>query len=316
VANLDSKIQSLKDAILTLWDNHLKSDAPPDYQDYAMDIPSSTAANIYIWMAALVEITRWTGRMVWGNLKAFKATVINDLFTGGFKITISDIEDDNLGMVKTQVTGLMSQAQRFWGKLLHKFIAGIFTVECYDGQYFIDTDHPSLNEDGTTVSNKGTKKFQESAVLDALQYFDTVMSPSNEPLDMDPVVVMVGPKYYELARRFYNDTYRPGSSGTEDNPLKGRLKPVKNKWLVGSAAEYWFIFAKSTDGALKPFAVQTRVSPQLQTSKIGTGSDLPGAEAVDEKQLEEEAVAVKSRQRGEVTCTLWPLAWGSDGTVA
>jgi phage major head subunit gpT-like protein len=77
-----------------------------------------------------------------------------------FELTVGvdrdDIETDNLGQYAMLFTELGRSVAAWPDELIWPFLVGGFGSECYDGQYFFDTDHPVLDADGAEISVANT----------------------------------------------------------------------------------------------------------------------------------------------------------------
>lgn len=113
-------------------------------------ITSATKEMRYGWLGKFPNVREWIGARVVQNLSESDYTIREKAYELTVGVDRDDIETDNLGIYTPmfEEMGLSTQAhveQLVWGLLK----AG-FTTNCYDGQFFFDTDHPVLAEDGVT----------------------------------------------------------------------------------------------------------------------------------------------------------------------
>ena len=129
----------------------------PDYQKIAMEVPSNGPAEVYGWLANLPRMREWLGDRVINNLKGASFEIKNKKFELTVGVKADDIEDDKLGQYKPLIEQLGNAAAGHPDELTFALLATAFTALCYDGQYFVDTDHPVLDKDGVSqsVSNSG-----------------------------------------------------------------------------------------------------------------------------------------------------------------
>lgn len=317
IVNLQEKLKEAMVAVLTAWNGAMTS-VKTTLAEWVTVIPSTTSANNYHWVELLVQIRKKIGPRVIGNLRAQKWTVENEEYEGTYGIRRTDLEDDNLGLLAPQAQNLYGVAQNHWESLAFQAELDGFSKACYDGQFFIDTDHPALTDDGTTVSNHGTAAFDDQGVAlkEAVETFWSITGPSGEVLDLEPYEVHVGPSNYWKALALYEKSSKPGGAG-EDNELKGRYKPRINPKFVGAYAAYWTVLARFRGTNLGPIVVQQRLQPELATTMINQsgGNDL-GIPSEDYQMFNSGDVLIGSRQRGAATFTFWALEYGSDGSVA
>ena len=132
--------------------------ADQTYGKIATVVPSSTGSNTYGMLGQFPKMRKWVGDRVIKSLKESGYSIQNDTFEDTVGVARTDIEDDNLGMYATLMQGLGKSCAELPEDLVYEALAAGFETNCYDGQYFFDTDHPIYeNVDGTgavtTVSN-------------------------------------------------------------------------------------------------------------------------------------------------------------------
>lgn len=118
-------------------------------------VPSSTATEAYPWLGQLPRIREWIGERVVRSITTEGYQLTNKPFEQTVTVPRTAIEDDTYG-VYSPLIGAMGEAARvFPDELVFGALAKGFAANCYDGQYFFDTDHPVRQEDGSiaTVSN-------------------------------------------------------------------------------------------------------------------------------------------------------------------
>ncbi len=144
-ANLDS----LRVGFKTNYQKGLGS-APSLYTRVATVVPSSAKEEKYGWLGRLPQVREWLGPRAVQNLQQYDYSIKNRHFELTIGVDRNDMEDDNLGIYGPlfeemgRSTGAHPDVLTF-GLLKTGFGAG---GECYDGQYFFDTDHPVLDANG------------------------------------------------------------------------------------------------------------------------------------------------------------------------
>lgn len=129
--------------------------AAPAYGRIATTVPSTTRENKYGWLGKIPNLREWAGPRAVMGISEGDYAIRNKSYELTIGVDRDDIKDDNLG-VYTPLFREMGDAVAaqpdllVWGLLK----AG-FSTNCYDGQFFFDTDHPVILEDGTmgTVAN-------------------------------------------------------------------------------------------------------------------------------------------------------------------
>lgn len=126
--------------------------AMSDWDKVAMTVPSNTKSETYGWMGKVTSFREWVGDRVLQNLSAASYQIFNKDFENTVVVDRNDILDDTLGVYSPIMRQLGEDARVHRDKLVFSLMKSGLTTNCYDGQYFFDTDHPV----GTgTVSNYG-----------------------------------------------------------------------------------------------------------------------------------------------------------------
>ena len=140
--------------------NKAFSEAPAVWEKLAMKVPSTGTQTDYAWIENFPKMRKWIGDKVVKALKAGKYVLVNEDFEATVAVRRNDIEDDNLGIYAPQAQNAGFSAKQWPDELIFDKVNGAFTMECFDGQYFVDTDHPVIDPTtgaAASVSNKGAK---------------------------------------------------------------------------------------------------------------------------------------------------------------
>lgn len=127
------------------------------YTKVATVVPSSTKEEKYGWLGKLPRVREWIGDRVVQNLAQHDYAIKNKPWELTLGVDRDDIEDDNLGIYNPLFTAMGQETGSHADALVFDLLKNGFGTNCYDGQYFFDTDHPVLNAAGTpqSVSNTG-----------------------------------------------------------------------------------------------------------------------------------------------------------------
>lgn len=129
----------------------------PQWQQVAMEVPSTTSIEEYGWLKDLPRIREWIGDRVIHAMASNGYQIKNKPweFTLGVKRT--DIEDDNIGIYAPLFQMLGAQSATFPDELVWPLLKSGFNTPCFDGKNYFATDHPVLDETGApqAVSNHG-----------------------------------------------------------------------------------------------------------------------------------------------------------------
>lgn len=301
--NVESAInrvfQEYKDTLLQSMDS-----APRVSPAYAMEVPSSSRSTLHGWLADQSSVKEFLGKRKLQEMSTRHWEVVNRDWELSYGFSVNQIRDDLSGLVATALQKARSNAAK-WARHEDLLCAAALelgtTANCYDGQYFFDTDHP-VDIDGIvsgTFSNVVAAALSHSSVYTALKRLLSFKNPDGSPMVppgakiklmhpgalIDTVDSILAVKNLTPATAYALF----GTSGASENPLYQRLEPVTNQYLTSDTASY---VVAELDG-VKPIMFQRR--QDVETVEQGYGSQL---------YFEEKKVAVGSDARYEATFTL------------
>lgn len=114
--------------------------------------PSTTGQEDYAWLGAFPALREWLGDRVIQNLALHGYSIKNKDYEATIGISRNDVLDNKMGMYRTPLIQLGQNARLHPDSLIFTLLAAGFATVCYDGQYFIDDDHPVGS---STASNDG-----------------------------------------------------------------------------------------------------------------------------------------------------------------
>lgn len=124
----------------------------PAHGRIAMTVPSTTATEEYGWLGQFPNMREWIGDRVVNGVLLHGYSIKNKSFELTVGVPRESIEDDQYGLFTPLVTEMGRSAAENPDKLTFGLIKNGPSTLCYDGQYFFDTDHPVIAEDGSTTS--------------------------------------------------------------------------------------------------------------------------------------------------------------------
>lgn len=150
-ANLDS----LRVGFKTSFQGGL-AQASTAYQRVATVVAATQKEQKYGWLGKIPNVREWIGPRAIQNLMQHDYAIKEKPLELTVSVDRDDIETDNLGIYTPLFTemGMATGAQ--WDLMTFAQLKAGFTTNCYDGQFFFDTDHPVLDENGNTVSVSNT----------------------------------------------------------------------------------------------------------------------------------------------------------------
>lgn len=114
----------------------------PSWNKVATLVPSSAKVENYGWLAEFPRLREWVGDRQIKSIAASGYQVTNKKFEASIGIPRDDIEDDTYGIFAPLFSEMGYAAATHPDELVFALLAAGWTTNCFDGQYFIDTDHP------------------------------------------------------------------------------------------------------------------------------------------------------------------------------
>lgn len=267
------------------------------YPKVAMEVPSGTSDENYTWLGTLPEMREWIGGREIVNLLAHTYNIKNKHFERTVSVSVTDIEDDKIGVYKPMIQSLAEIAKKHPDRLVFSLFPKAFTENGYDKVPFISENHPSGTKKGKQ-SNKMTAKLTLKSYGDARSKMMSFFGENGEPLYITPDTLVVSPQNEAMARRILQGD----EINNETNIFKGTAEVLVVPELIYNP-EMWFLLC--TKKAIKPFIFQNRKKPQFVTKDSLT----------DDNVFYNNEVIYGVDMRCNAGYGLWQLACGSDGTT-
>ena len=135
----------------------------PQYMEVATVVNSTTKSNTYGWLGAMPGFREWIGDRVMNSIQEHGYSIVNKTFESSINVSRDDFEDDNLGVYNPLVQEMAREGGLFPDELVYGLMADGFTTQCYDGQFFFDTDHPvNAKADGSGSDTSVANMFVDS----------------------------------------------------------------------------------------------------------------------------------------------------------
>jgi phage major head subunit gpT-like protein len=201
-ANLDLAFKGFKTVYTAAYDT-----TPVLYDRIAMTIPSSGRDETYGWIGQFPRMREWlTGERQVKDLEAFKYTITNRKFESTVSLQREDFADDRFGVFKPMFAEMGQTARQHPDELIFSLLASGFSAVCFDGQFFFDTDHPSVDAAGApiTVSNMQAGTDPAWFLLDTSRAIKPMIWQEREPYQFEQV------NRSEDQRVFMTDVYLYG----------------------------------------------------------------------------------------------------------
>lgn len=272
-------------AIIGSFYERLGNTQPPAWvTDLSRRIESNQSSEDLKWLGMTPVMREWVGGRAAQGFRTNGINVANKVFEASVEIDIDDVRRDKTGQFMDRIDELPGRAQQHRARLLTDLIIAGESTNCYDGQWFFDTDHAegdsgtqdndlvfdiSDNVTGGTATAPLASTIQ-GAVLKAVQaimgFKDDKGEPMNEGAMNFDVMVPV---------TFMGETIKaltmPLVGGGDSNVLLSNqfsLRPVINPRLTWTTK--LAVFCK--DGATRPLIEQVEQDPIMDA--IAEGSEM------------------------------------------
>lgn len=127
--------------------------AASEYDAITHTVTSTTAEETYSWLGDLNGMVEWLGDRQVDNFRQHDFRIKNKDFEKTVEVDRNSIEDDRYGVYSMRFSLLGQAVARHPNELVFPLLKKGHTTECYDGQFFFDTDHPAGN--GTASNRHG-----------------------------------------------------------------------------------------------------------------------------------------------------------------
>lgn len=150
-----ANLQKLRTGYSAAYQRGISKVAARMAERVATRVPSTVKEQTYGWLGELPDAREWIGNRVVNNLTESDYTIKEKPWELTVGVDRDDIETDNLGHYAMRFEAIGRSTVTKPERLVWDLLKAGFTTNCYDGQFFFDTDHPVVAADGTmtTVAN-------------------------------------------------------------------------------------------------------------------------------------------------------------------
>lgn len=153
---------------------------------------SDQESETYKWLGQVPVMREWVGGRQAKGVSGFGYSIVNKEFEATLEILTKDLRRDKTGQIMARVRELAQRTNAHWSKLLFELIVAGEAANCYDGQYFFDTDHSEGDsgvqsnsiQNNINTTTAPTAGEMESSILKAVEaivgFKDNEAEPMNE----------------------------------------------------------------------------------------------------------------------------------------
>ncbi|WP_026600501.1 Mu-like prophage major head subunit gpT family protein [Methylomonas sp. 11b] len=144
-----AQIDALKTTLQANFDKGLVA-TPSNWKMIARLMKSTSKSSTYAWLTQWPSFRKWVGSRLHKAIAEKAYTVTNDKYEATIDVQRTDVEDDDFGHYATVAYGHGEAASRLMDEIMFSALLAGWSTNCYDDQFFFDTDHPVYaNTDGT-----------------------------------------------------------------------------------------------------------------------------------------------------------------------
>lgn len=154
-----ANLQALHITISAAFHDALAASPPTEWDQVAMRIGSSSGSNLYPFLGNAPSMREWLGDLITHQLASSKYSIDNRLFELTLEGDLIQIQDDQGGLAPlySSVATLHGAAVAVQPDelVIGEVLANSDTLACYDGQPFIDANHPNPDGGGDQSNDMG-----------------------------------------------------------------------------------------------------------------------------------------------------------------
>ena len=249
---------------------------------------SDQAIETYKWLGQSPAMREWIGGRVAKTFRENGVSIENKHYEATMEVLVSEMRRDKTGQVMLRVRELAQRVNAHWAKLLSPLFLSGESTNCYDGQYFFDTDHSEAssgsqdNDVGYAAATSTTPTAGEmseaiaAATAKILGYVDGEGEPMNE--NAREFLVMVDPGLLAVTAAALNSSVLVFSAtAVASNTIQamGTLGGYQYRLAANprlARADKMYLFR--TDAPTKAFIRQQETEPTLGAVAEGSTEEI------------------------------------------
>lgn len=246
---------------------------------------SDQSSETYKWLGQSPALREWLGGRDAKGFRENGITIVNKHYEATLEVLVEELRRDKTGQIMVRVADLAARVNAHWAKLMTTLIVNGESTNCYDGQYYFDTDHTegdSGTQDndvnyaaatGTTPTAGEMSDAIVAATAKVIGYKDDQGEPMNE--NAKEFLVMIPPNTMSQAAAALGSTVLvQNSTAVASNVIAAigsiggfTYRLAVNARLTDATKMYLF----RTDAPTKAFIRQQETEPLIDA--IAEGSE-------------------------------------------
>ncbi len=218
------------------------------------EIVTSTAPIEEYPMAALQgSLRKWVGSRVVNRLTGKKLQVINDTYEYTLGIPANDIMFDKMALHNGRFEDIGLMVVNHPDKLAFDVL--LTNPVWADGKAFFVANRKIDDKNRVTLNNLVALGFSYEAVSTGQKQMMAFTNASKEPLELEPDLLVVGPKHHQSARAMmYNETIMIDGVAVTNPYRNDNIKVMMSGRFIGDYEDHWRLMV--TNRGVKPVVVQ------------------------------------------------------------
>lgn len=240
----------------------------PFWQRIAFESRSQGPFNVYAWLSAFPQWRKWVGHRIFKHLAVRPYILHNEPWEVSIEIREEVVKRDQFGFYTQIAQKIGAQGARLRDKWVADALLTGKSTNCYDGQYFFDTDHP-VDIDNPAKGVYSNLITNRPLTVDNVLYLKTVMAKFTDEegqlRKVRPNLLVTPPSLAQAGAEAVAAQYaRPMMNG--GNVVGGIAMPNPNAGMehlvideLEAEPDYYYLFSTEY---IMPFVVQVEDEPQ------------------------------------------------------
>lgn len=225
----------------------------PQWSKIADFVSSDQNIETYPWLGAIPAPSEFTDERKSRKVSEYSTTLENKEYEQTISIKRSLLDDERYGQLNGMASKMGNKFSKWFDYKTFALLPAGATTTCYDGQYFIDTDHSEGNSG--TQSNKGTSALSATTFATARAAMLGFKDDQGDPVGIVPTLLVVPPALEKTAL----ETVKAVTISTGGvNVQAGLAEVLVSPWLTDT--DNWYLLDTTSD---KPLILQERIALEL-----------------------------------------------------
>ena len=242
-------------------------------------VQSNSDSEDYPFLGSVPQVREFIGDRQFKDLANYNYNIKNKEWENSLGIRRADVENQKFGMINIQVQQLAQEAARYQDQIVMDFIKGASgsgynaaPYLCYDGQGFMDTDHPapaggSAQSNFVTATAAGA--LSATSLWTGISAMRNYRNDNNVPMNIMPDLLLVEPCLEQTARELLSGigaTYGINAQASVLGSMGIDVMVSPFLYTTTTAANgSWYLLC--TKRALKPIIFQEHNPIELQSKE-------------------------------------------------